>query len=345
MENVNRAQDLIGNEIYDQEGNKIGKVGNVYVDDSTHQPEWVTVRTGMFGTRESFVPLQGASAAENRIDVGVSKDKIREAPRIEAEEGHLSDTEGRDLYTYYDLQQPGAKPREGGKHGMAEQNTGATEQGTSGTSAAGGAAAGGAAAGTQRARGESETTSRGDTGQRGDTSQRGDTAQRGDRSQRAGMTQRDEIMRRDETTQPEQPVARQRGASATGEDATEAMTRYEERLRVDTETVETGRVRLRKYVVTEQESTTVPLSHEEARIEREEIPESERRTMASGTEIGETEQEFILHEERPVLRAEPVPVERVRINTEKVTEERTVHGEVRREQFDIDDQTGKKQER
>ncbi|GAA4851739.1 PRC-barrel domain-containing protein [Saccharopolyspora rosea] len=108
--NVERAQDLIGTTVVDNEGNRIGRVGNVYVDDDTHQPEWVTVRIGLLGVREMFVPLVGASTAEDRLRVEVSKERVKNAPRVEAEHGHLSDSEGRDLYRYYGLEadDPGA---------------------------------------------------------------------------------------------------------------------------------------------------------------------------------------------------------------------------------------------
>ncbi|MGP4021070.1 PRC-barrel domain-containing protein [Saccharopolyspora sp. 5N708] len=102
---VERAQDLIGTPVFDRDGNRIGRVGNVYVDDATHQPEWVTVRIGMFGVRETFVPLTGASTEENRLDLDVSKERVKNAPRVEAEHGHLSDQEGRELYQHYSQEQ------------------------------------------------------------------------------------------------------------------------------------------------------------------------------------------------------------------------------------------------
>ena len=100
---VERAQDLIGNAVYDSGGAKIGRVGNVYVHDTTHQPEWVTVRSGFLGMRETFVPLAGASSRDDGINVEVTKDLVRGAPRVEAEHGHLSDEEGRDLLDHYGL--------------------------------------------------------------------------------------------------------------------------------------------------------------------------------------------------------------------------------------------------
>ena len=99
---------------------------------------------------------------------------------------------------------------------------------------------------------------------------------------------------------------------------------------------ETGRVRLRKYVVTEEQQVTVPVRHEEVRIEREPIKDGQR-----GAEIGEEEQDLVLHAEKPVVHKEAVPVERVRLRAETVTDEQTVSGKVRKEQFEVTDDNGK----
>jgi uncharacterized protein (TIGR02271 family) len=115
------------------------------------------------------------------------------------------------------------------------------------------------------------------------------------------------------------------------------MTLSEERLRVGTETVETGRVRLRKYVVTEMVTQTVPVSHEEVRLEREPITDANRDQAMTGEPIGEAEQEITLHEQRPVVATETVPVERVRLATDTVQGEEDVSGQVRKERIDLDD--------
>ena len=60
---------LMGSTVRDSAGDKIGKVGQVYLDDTTGQPEWVTVRTGLFGTRESFVPLAAARVEGDEVCV------------------------------------------------------------------------------------------------------------------------------------------------------------------------------------------------------------------------------------------------------------------------------------
>jgi uncharacterized protein (TIGR02271 family) len=112
------------------------------------------------------------------------------------------------------------------------------------------------------------------------------------------------------------------------------MTRSEEQLRVGTETVEGGRARLRKYVVTENVSTTVPVSHEEVRVEREPITGANRDAALSGDPISEEEHEVTLRAERPVVAKEAVPVERVRLATETVTEDAAVSETVRKEQIE-----------
>ena len=117
------------------------------------------------------------------------------------------------------------------------------------------------------------------------------------------------------------------------------MTRSEEQLQVGTEKVEAGRARLRKYVVTEQQSVQVPVSREEVRVEREPITDANRGDALSGADITEEEHEVVLTEERPVVTTEAVPVERVRLGTETVTDRETVTGEVRKEQVELDDDT------
>ena len=82
---------LMGSTVRDDAGEKIGKVGQVYLDDTTGQPEWVTVRTGLFGTKESFVPLAAARLERGELVVDATKEKVNGAPRIDEEEAD-SDT-------------------------------------------------------------------------------------------------------------------------------------------------------------------------------------------------------------------------------------------------------------
>ena len=127
------------------------------------------------------------------------------------------------------------------------------------------------------------------------------------------------------------------GYDTSGPNTDEAMTRSEERLHVGTETVEAGRARLRKYIVTEQVTQTVPVSHEEIRVEREPITDANVAAATDGPAISEEEHEVVLHAERPVVAKETVPVERVRVGTETVTEEQAVTEGIRKEQIDLTD--------
>ena len=127
------------------------------------------------------------------------------------------------------------------------------------------------------------------------------------------------------------------GRDVSGPTTDQAMTRSEEELRVGTETRERGRARLRKYVTTETQQVTVPVQREEVRVEREPITDANLDAATSGPAISEEEHEITLHEETLVVEKRAVPRERVRLDTETVTEERQVSEEVRKEQIQVDD--------
>jgi uncharacterized protein (TIGR02271 family) len=116
------------------------------------------------------------------------------------------------------------------------------------------------------------------------------------------------------------------GAGGTGGD----MIRSEERLDVGTERAEAGTVRLVKYVVTEQKTVDVPVTHEEVRVEREPIADASK---VRDSKIGEAEQEVTLHEDRVVVDKQSVPVERVRMRVDEVTEDKRITEQVRKEQI------------
>ena len=129
------------------------------------------------------------------------------------------------------------------------------------------------------------------------------------------------------------------GHDKSGPDTDTAMTRSEEELAVGTRSQESGRVRLRKYVDTEQVSTTVPVRKEVARVEREPITDENRDAATSGADIHEEEHEMVLNEEEVVVDKEVVPKERVRLDKDVETEEREVSDEVRKERIEVDDDT------
>jgi uncharacterized protein (TIGR02271 family) len=117
------------------------------------------------------------------------------------------------------------------------------------------------------------------------------------------------------------------------------MTRSEEELRVGKTQRESGRARLRKYVVTEQVQQTVPVQREEVRLEREPITDANVGDAKAGPAISEEEHEVTLHEEEVVVEKRAVPKERVRMDKQTVTDDQTVSEEVRKEQIEADGDT------
>jgi uncharacterized protein (TIGR02271 family) len=134
---------------------------------------------------------------------------------------------------------------------------------------------------------------------------------------------------------PSQQVPTQQGTAAPADQ--DWLVRQEERLQIGKEMFETGRIRLHKYVDVEPIEQAVHTFHEEYDIERIPVTAEER---ISGN-IGEGEQEIVLYEERAVLRKEIVPVERVRLRTRRVEEDKTVRDEVRRERIEIEPNQGR----
>jgi uncharacterized protein (TIGR02271 family) len=258
---------IIGTTAYDADGDKLGKVGEVYLDDETGRPEWATVQTGLFGTKETFVPLAQADLAGDQLRFPYDKAKIKNAPKIDTD-GHLSPQEEQELYRYYGL-------------GDGTDTTVTDTTTTTGTAGMAGVAG---------------------------------TAGRTDHTGEPGVVGRD----------------------TSGPTTDDAMTRSEERLNVGTRTEEAGRARLRKYVVTENVTETVPVSREEVRVEREPITDANVGNAMDGPAISEEEHEVTLHAERPVVEKEAVPVERVRLDKQTVTEQETVSADLRKEEIEVD---------
>jgi uncharacterized protein (TIGR02271 family) len=130
------------------------------------------------------------------------------------------------------------------------------------------------------------------------------------------------------------------GHDTSGPTTDNAMTRSEERLNVGTQRTEAGRARLRKFVVTENVTQTVPVSREEVRLEREPITDANVGNAMDGPAISEEEHEVVLEAERPVVEKEAVPVERVRLDKETVTDHETVSDSVRKEQIEMEGAEG-----
>jgi uncharacterized protein (TIGR02271 family) len=233
-----------GQDLLDTDGDKIGTIDEIYIDQQTEQPEWALVKTGLFGGTGTFVPLSQATPEEGGVRVPYAKSHVKDAPNIEPD-GELSQSEERTLYEHYDV-----------------------DYGDSGSGSSNG----------------------------------GDTV----------------------------------GRDTSGPTTDDAMTRSEEELNVGTQSRETGRARLRKYVVTEEVQKTVPVQHEEVRIEREPITDANVGAATDGPEISEEEHEVTLHAEEPVVEKRTVPKERVSLEKDTVQEERQVSDTVAKEQIEVD---------
>jgi uncharacterized protein (TIGR02271 family) len=281
---------VIGADVYDADGDKIGTASEVYLDDQSGNPEWVTVKTGLFGTKETFVPIRDADLTDNGVRVPVSKSAVKDAPKIDTD-GHLSPQEEQELYRHYGL-------------------------GTSDTTV-------GRADDSQLSGNRTDTTTT--TGGNRDAESARDISTAGAAGDLGTDTSRRDTGRRDTV-----------GRDTSGPTTDDAMTRSEERLSVGTTSEEAGRARLRKYVVTENVTQSVPVSREEVRVEREPITDANVGDALDGPDISEEEHEVTLRAERPVVDKEAVPVERVRLGKETVTENVTVDESLRKEQIDTD---------
>jgi uncharacterized protein (TIGR02271 family) len=104
MITMEQVDNVLGREVYDSANAKIGKAEHVYFDQQTRQPEWLTVRTGLFGKSEAFVPLQPAELRGDGVMVPFSKDQVRNAPHIDvANEEELPQADEARIYEYYGM--------------------------------------------------------------------------------------------------------------------------------------------------------------------------------------------------------------------------------------------------
>jgi uncharacterized protein (TIGR02271 family) len=246
-----------GEDLYDTHGEKIGKVEEIYLDAQSGEPEWALVNTGMFGTKSSFVPLQGASQNGDTLQVPYDNAQVKDAPKVDPD-GELSQSQESELYAHYGLDYSESRSDSGLPEGGAGASTGT------------------------------------------DTS--------------SGTV----------------------GHDTSGPTTDDAMTRSEEELHVGTTQQESGRARLRKYVVEDEVTQTVPVKREEVRVEREPITDANAGAATDGPAISEEEHEVVLHEEEVVTEKRAVPKERIRVDKETVTDEQQVSETLRKEEVDLD---------
>src|SRR5215218_6154836 len=259
MPDIDTVRSWQGRTMVDRDGDRVGSIDAIYVDDQTGEPEWALVNTGFFGTRSTFVPIAQAAASGDHVQVPFEKQRVKDAPTMDPD-GHLSEQEEQALWRHYGLDYGGGYEISRAAAGYAETD-------------------------------------------------------------------------RDTTTYDDRDTV---GRDVSGPTTDEAMTRSEEELAVGTETRERGRARLRKYVTTETQQVTVPVQREEVRVEREPITDANIDDATSGPAISEEEHEVTLREEEPVVEKRAVPKERVRLDTETVTEQRQVAEEVRKERIEVE---------
>ncbi|AOS65235.1 DUF2382 domain-containing protein [Actinoalloteichus hymeniacidonis] len=335
---------LPGRTVYGADGIKIGKIAQVWLDGPSGEPSWISVHTGLFGMRESFVPVAGMRRTdEGDVEVRYNREQVHEAPQVAPDQGELPIEDESRLYDYYGLPSQRqsteslSTDRSSTLSGGDVESTDGFGQNRSAEGAAGAAGLAGLA-GTAR---RPDTSAEARAGQQRAASTYPEMLEAEKRAADASSvptptSSTDEI--------PGAPGPPRRSAQSGGTPGTrqadrgEAITRCEEQLSVHAEQVETGRAWLRKYVVTEEVQIKVPLKRERVRMETEPITAADRDAAAGADlRIHEEQREVVLHEERAVVERRTVPVERVRLTTETTTEEQTITDRVRKERFEFND--------
>jgi uncharacterized protein (TIGR02271 family) len=102
MVDVNTVRSWQGATMVDRDGDKVGTIDAIYVDDQTGEPEWALVNTGLFGARSTFVPIAQATGSGDQVQVPYEKQRIKDAPNIDPD-GHLSEQEEQELWRHYGL--------------------------------------------------------------------------------------------------------------------------------------------------------------------------------------------------------------------------------------------------
>jgi uncharacterized protein (TIGR02271 family) len=250
----------IGRTVFDRSGEKIGSIADVYYDDQTGRPEWMTVSTGWLGSKTQFVPIAGTSTQGDDIVVEYDKDLIKEAPSVDVDDAHLDEDEERRLYRHYGFD----------------------------------------------AEGDAEATY-------------------GDRNRA------DEGFDYYDWRETGRETGTQARTQATDRD-TASTTRSEEELSIDKTERTAGRARLHKYVVTEDVNVTVPVKKQVARLVREPVSGE----TGSITDVGDTDEEIVLTEEQVNVDKRTVAKERVGIEVDEVTEQRTVNETLQKERVEVE---------
>ena len=360
-------RDLIGHRAVDRNGDKIGTVDEVYLDDATGQPEWAAVRTGIFG-RDAFVPLTTSEFSGEELRVPYDKSLVKDSPDFGVGQ-HLSPAQELQLYRYYGLDTPADNDSGSAKADASEDRpTGGDKAadldfGTVAPAAAAGTA-GVAGVAAARAAGPEKTAAGPEKTEKLEKLEKSDgpsTAATSAAAAPLGLTKQAPAeeqtnVRAVGTPAASAPVAAAAAGPApmsgrpaeaevkpAGADAATSapsgpveITCREERLDITTEWQVTYTARLRKYVTSETVERHVPVVRERVRVERVPVTEGERDALTQ-EEIAAAVEEVTLREERPVVRKYLVPIERVRLVVERYTDDHVVREELHREHVEIHD--------
>jgi stress response protein YsnF len=102
MPSIDEATRMRGLTAVDRDGDKIGVIEEVYLDEETGRPEWLAIKTGLLGSKQSFAPIEGASAEGDAVTVPYGKSQVKDAPGVDPD-GELSQEEEQRLYQHYGL--------------------------------------------------------------------------------------------------------------------------------------------------------------------------------------------------------------------------------------------------
>ena len=303
-------KDLFNATAYDKDGEKLGNVNEVFVDDQSGQPTFVEVNHGLFGMNSSLVPLRGHDFSGDDLKLGFSKDRIKDAPDFDSDKPLTPEAQS-DIFKHYGLENAHdvTDYKDSNLDSKRDVQAGADKDHnlTAGAGAAG-AGAGVAGAGVAGAHADEKKAATHTT----------DAA----------------------ATERKAGVADDAAAARTNNDG--ELIRSEEQLNVNKERVATGEARLRKYVVTDTESVEVPVEREEVRVERTPINAEDAKNY-NGSISGDSEEASVtLHEERVNVNKETVPVEKINLKKDTVRDTETHTEELRKEQIDTDGVDGLK---
>ena len=303
-------KDLFNATAYDKNGEKLGDVNEVFVDDQSGQPTFVEVNHGLFGMNSSLVPLRGHDFSGDDQKLGFSKDRIKDAPEFDSDKPLTPEAQS-DIFKHYGLDNAHdvTDYKDSNLDSKRDVQVGADKEHnlTAGAGAAG-AGAGVAGAGVAGAHADENKAATHTT----------DAA----------------------ATERKAGVADDAAAARTNNDG--ELIRSEEQLNVNKERVATGEARLRKYVVTDTESVEVPVEREEVRVERTPINAEDAKNY-NGAISGDSEEASVtLHEERVNVNKETVPVEKINLKKDTVRDTETHTEELRKEQIDTDGVDGQK---